>query len=73
MLHECNQCNYRSNQPCNFTAHMVTHSRVKSFKCSQCEFISYQSNNLRTNIKIYVEARHKNVISVITGQTEQIV
>ena len=38
MLHECNQCNYGLNQSRNLTAHMVTHSGVKYFKCSQCEF-----------------------------------
>ena len=51
MLQECNQSNYISNQLRILSAHMVTHSGVKSFKCSQCEFTSYQSGNLRTHVK----------------------
>jgi len=49
--HPCSLCDYSSDQKIHLREHMVTHTKVKAFKCTHCDKRFTQKGSLTTHVR----------------------
>ena len=51
--HNCNQCNYSTDNASHLKRHQLIHSGEKPFACSQCRYSCTVASSLKTHILIH--------------------